>query len=554
MAKHDMTKMGESNSGNHGSMAMDMNGSDKDNDAVRAKELELEQMRILQRQLDQAYQREIEAQKKEDAKARALMKSDPRGHIAMMKMEQEHRQLALELPRMLLQHEAHVYQELQDAQVAAQAKIPETGKMMGQMVAMARWSQIPLLVLGLWLICSPFSLGYHSVPMIWSDIISGILVTVLAVIAFRTKRVWPAWANAFVGLWLAFAPIAFSTPDAAAYANDTLMGMFVITFAVLIPMMMKMPGSEIPPGWSYNPSSWLQRAPILALALFSFFLARYMTAFQLGHITSVWDPIFGDGTVLVLGSDLSKSFPISDGGLGAFTYLVELLSGFMGDPRRWRTMPWMVALFGFMVIPLGVVSVVLIMLQPIIIGEWCTVCLLSALFMLIMIALSLDEVIAMIQFLAQTRRAGKSVWRAFWLGGDALGDNLTPQRPQTDHQSQMFWGVTVPWNLLVSALLGAWLMIAPDVFQAQGQAADSDRILGALVVTVAIVAFAEVTRAARFINIALALAIIVLPWVFGGATPASGINNLIIGLLIIALSISPGKIKNTYDDWNALIV
>ena len=97
----------------------------------------------------------------------------------------------------------------------------------------------------------------------------------------------------------------------------------------------------------------MQRAPILALALFSFFLARYMTAFQLGHITSAWDPIFGDGTVLVLGSDLSKSFPISDAGLGAFTYLVELLSGFMGDPRRWRTMPWMVALFGFMVIPLG---------------------------------------------------------------------------------------------------------------------------------------------------------------------------------------------------------
>ena len=554
MQKHDMSKMGDSNSGNHDSMAMNMSGSDKDNDDVLAKELQLEQMRTLQRQLDQAYQHEIAAQKKEDAKAHALMEQNPRGHIAMMKMEQEHRQLALELPRQLLQHEAHVYQELQNAQAIAQASMPETGKMMIEMVSMSRWSQIPLLVLGLWLIVSPFSLGYRSVPMIWSDVISGFLVTALAVIAFRTKRVWAAWANTFVGLWLAFAPVVFRTPDAAAYANDTLMGMLVVVFAVLIPMMMTMPGPDVPLGWSYNPSTWMQRTPILALALFSFFLARYMTAFQLGHITSAWDPIFGDGTALVLGSDLSKSFPISDAGLGAFVYLVELLSGFMGDPRRWRTMPWMVALFGLMVVPLGIVSVVLIMLQPIIIGEWCTVCLLSALFMLIMIALSLDEVIAMLQFLMQTRRAGKSVWRAFWLGGDALGDNLTPQRPQTDHQSQMFWGVTVPWNLLVSAVLGAWLMIAPDVFQTQGLAADSDHILGALVVTVAIVAFAEVTRAARFINIALAFAIMVLPWVFSGATLTSGINNLIIGLLIIALSISPGKIKNTYDGWNALIV
>jgi len=554
MAKHDMANMGASNADKNDSMGMDMSGSDKDNDAVRAKELELEQTRILQRQLDQAYQREIETQKKEDAKAHALMESDPRAHITMMKMEQEHRQLALELPRLLLQHEAHVYQELQTAQVTAQAKMPDTGKMMTEMVAMARWSPIPLLVLGLWLVVSPFSLGYRNVPLIWSDVISGILVTALAVIAFRTKRVWAAWANTFVGLWLAFAPVAFRTPDAAAYANDTLIGMLVMTFAVLIPMMMKMPGPEVPLGWSYNPSTWMQRAPILALALLSFFLARYMTAFQLGHIASAWDPIFGDGTVLVLGSALSKSFPISDAGLGAFTYLVELLSGFMGDPRRWRTMPWMVALFGFMVVPLGIVSVVLIMLQPVIVGAWCTACLLSALFMLIMVALSLDEVIAMLQFLMQTHRAGKSVWRTFWLGGDALGDNLTPQRPQTDHQSQMFWGVTVPWNLLVTAALGAWLMIAPDVFKTQGLAADSDHILGALVVTVAIVAFAEVTRAARFINIALALAIIVLPWVFGGATLASVANDLIIGLLIIALSIPPGKIKNTYGGWNALIV
>ena len=554
MAKHDMKNMDDSNAGNNDSMAMNMSEPDQGNDGVRAIELQLEQMRAQQRQLEQAYQREVAAQKKEDARARELMESDPRGHIQMMKMEQEHRQLALELPRLLLQREAQVYQELQSAQEAAGAKIPEAGKMMGEMVTMARWSQIPLLVLGLWLIVSPFSLGYRSVLLIWSDMISGLLVIVLAVIAFRTKRAWAAWANTFVGLWLAFAPIAFWAPDAAAYANDTLVGMLVIVFAVLVPMMMQMPGPEVPLGWSYNPSTWLQRAPILALALLSFFMSRYMAAFQLGHIPWAWDPIFGNGTILVLTSTVSKAFPVSDAGLGAFIYLVELLSGFMGDPRRWRTMPWMVALFGLMVVPLGIVSVGLIILQPVVVGAWCTPCLLSALFMLIMVALSLDEVIAMLQFLMQTRRAGKPVWRTFWLGGDAQGDNLTPRRPETTHPRQMFWGVTAPWNLLLSAVLGAWLMLAPAVFQTQGRAAHSDHILGALVVTVAIVAFAEVTRAARFINIILALGIIVLPWLFGGATLPSGINDLIIGVLIIALSIPPGKIKNTYNNWNPLIL
>lgn len=566
-SKHEMLSMGESNTNAAGEMKMDhsnvqgtgemdmnMSGSDKGGDTVHAKELQLEQMRAQQTQLEQAIEHEIAAQKQEDSRAHELMERDPREHIEMMKMEQVHRQLALELPRILLQREAQVYQELQSVQQAASTRTPEAGKMMGEMVAMARWSQIPLLVLGFWLIVSPFTFGYRSVALTWSDIISGILVITFAVITFHTGRAWAAWANTFVGLLLAFAPLAFWAPDAAAYANDVLVGALVVVFAVLVPMMMNMPGPEVPLGWSYNPSTWLQRAPILALALLSFFLSRYMAAFQLGHIAWAWDPIFGNSTVQVLTSTVSKSFPISDAGLGAFTYLVELLSGFMGDPRRWRTMPWMVALFGFMVVPLGIVSVGLIILQPVVVGAWCTFCLLSAFFMLIMIALSLDEVIAMLQFLLQTRRAGKSVWRTFWLGGDALGDNLTPRRPETTHPRKMVWGVTAPWNLLVSTLLGAWLMASPAVFQTQGLAAHSDHILGAMVVTVTIIALAEVTRAARFINIALALGIIVLPWLLGGTTVAAGINDLLIGALIIALSIRPGKIKNTYGAWNPLIV
>jgi uncharacterized membrane protein len=432
--------------------------------------------------------------------------------------------------------------------------MPSSGRMMmGRMVAMASWSQIAILPLWLWLIASPFTLGYGG-PLMWSDLIGGILVMALAAIAFRSGRAWPAWANTFVGLRLAFAPLLFWTPSPAAFANDMLVGTLVITFAILIPMMMQMPGPEVPPEWSYNPSSWLQRAPVLALALFSFLLARYMAAFQLGHIAWAWDPVFGNGTILVLTSEVSKTFPVSDSGLGAFIYLIELLSGFMGDPRRWRTMPWMVSLFGLLIVPLGIVSVVLVMLQPVAVGAWCTFCLLSALFLLIMVALSLDEVIAMIQFLVQTRRAGKSVWRTFWLGGNAPGDPFTPRRRETTQLREMFFGMTVPWNLLVSAALGGWLMATPSIFHIHGPGAHSDQILGALVVSVAIIAFAEVARTARFINGALAMAIIVLPWLLGGATLASGVNDLIAGALIIVLSIPPGKVKNTYGSWNPLIV
>jgi hypothetical protein len=110
------------------------------------------------------------------------------------------------------------------------------------------------------------------------------------------------------------------------------------------------------------------------------------------NITSRSPTFFGLGTVRVLTSDVSRAFPIPDAGLGAVAYMIEFLMGFMGDKVRWRTMPWMVTFFGILVVPLGVVSITLIVLQPLAVGAWCTPCLIAAAAMLVMIALTLDEV------------------------------------------------------------------------------------------------------------------------------------------------------------------
>ena len=48
-------------------------------------------------------------------------------------------------------------------------------------------------------------------------------------------------------------------------------------------------------------------------------------------------------------------------------------------------MPWLVLLFGLMIVPLGVVSITFIVIQPILIGTWCTLCLIAAAAMLIQI-------------------------------------------------------------------------------------------------------------------------------------------------------------------------
>ena len=96
--------------------------------------------------------------------------------------------------------------------------------------------------------------------------------------------------------------------------------------------------------------------------------------------------------------------------------------GCKGGTRRWYTMPWIVILFGILVVPLGLISIILVILQPLLVGHWCFWCLLAAICMLIMIALTVDEVVAVVQYLVQVKRTKQPFWQVFWKGGDFACD------------------------------------------------------------------------------------------------------------------------------------
>lgn len=425
------------------------------------------------------------------------------------------------------------------------------------------WVYWTVVVLGVWLMTSPVTFGYESAALVWSDLISGALLVVFGLLSLSPRRLWAPWAACFVGIWLQFAPLVFWAPTAVAYVTDTLIGSLVIALTVLIPgmpgmMNMMEMGPEVPPGWSYNPSSWLQRAPVIALGFVGWFISRYLAAYQLGYIDTAWDPFFRAGTMRVLDSEVSKAFPISDAGLGAVAYTIEALMGYMGGPARWRTMPWMVTFFGVLVIPLGVVSITLVILQPVAVGAWATLALATAIAMLIMIPLTLDEVVAMGQFLARSRWEGKSLWRTFWMGGTVeggSGDQRSPRftAPLAESGPAMVWGVTIPWSLLASTALGLWLMAAPAVLGSMGTAADNSRIMGALIVATAVIAMAEVGRPLRFLNVLFALWVIGAPWILSGATTVTTWNNAVVGALVLLLSVRRGMIRERYGSWNRFI-
>src|SRR5690606_28402600 len=108
----------------------------------------------------------------------------------------------------------------------------------------------------------------------------------------------------------------------------------------------------------------------------------------------------------------------------------EILTGVIGSRRRWRTMPWLVLLFGLMIVPLGVVSIFFIIVQPVWIGTWCTLCLIGAAAMLAQIPYSLDELLATAQFLRRRQRAGRPLLRVLLRGDtDDIGDAPVPDAP-----------------------------------------------------------------------------------------------------------------------------
>ena len=467
---------------------------------------------------------------------------------------------------------------------------------MEQMAAMRRsklWVHYLVIALGAWLATSPFQFGLFDAEGVqtardlsgerelwsvatrarlsgWNDLVCGTLLMVTGALSLKSRFKAAQWATTAIGLWLLFAPLVFWTPSAAAYLNDTIVGALAITLSVLVPMMPgmshegMMDKSTIPAGWTYSPSSWPQRLPMIMLGFFGFLIARYLAAYQLGHIDSVWDPFFGsptaeNGTEYIITSSVSQAFPIPDAGLGATAYMIEALMGAMGSAKRWRTMPWMVTFFFILVVPLGAVSIFFIIIQPIMIGTYCTLCLIQAFAMLLMIPIALDEVVAMGQYMARSRREGRPLVRTFFKGGpDPKSDSADEQEPRGPFAQQLrkgLFGVSFPWPLIACTALGIWLMFSRMAFGTSGTLADSDHLLGALIVTVSVIALAEPARALRFLNVPMGLWIAASPFVLSGEPGLAVVNNLMVGLAIAALSLPRGRRSDHhYGGWDTYIV
>lgn len=174
-------------------------------------------------------------------------------------------------------------------------------------------------------------------------------------------------------------------------------------------------GAYAPPGWTYNPSTWSDRWPLLVLAAIGLAAAIYTACAQLGIVAQMWDPFFGSqSSYLVTHSVISRLLPIPDGLLGVVGYVCDLIFGSIGGRDRWRSLPVMVVLFAITITGLGIVSVALTILQGAFIEHWCTVCLVSAAVSILIFGLGIGEVLASLQYLAREQARGHALWSLLW--------------------------------------------------------------------------------------------------------------------------------------------
>ena len=113
------------------------------------------------------------------------------------------------------------------------------------------------------------------------------------------------------------------------------------------------------------------------------------------------------------------------------------------------------------------------------------------------------------------------------------------------------------WARLISALLGGWLLAAPDVlgYSRVAAAANNDHAVGAIVLCASLVAVWPVMRPLRWIELLAGAWLIAAPWIllrWYGWIPT--LDSLGVGLALLVIAFLGGKTGKSFGGgWMMLL-
>ena len=94
------------------------------------------------------------------------------------------------------------------------------------------WQDWVNLVLGLWVLISPWALRFATAEHAWNAYLVGAGIAILAAAALIAFQPWEEWVNLALGAWLLISPwlLGFSTATIAMW-NAVIIGALVVVFA-----------------------------------------------------------------------------------------------------------------------------------------------------------------------------------------------------------------------------------------------------------------------------------------------------------------------------------
>ena len=95
------------------------------------------------------------------------------------------------------------------------------------------WQDGVSVLVGIWLVASPWVLGYYGITAaMWNSVAVGVIFAVAAGAALLKFHEWEEWINVVLGAWLIISPwlLAYAVMGAAAW-NHVIVGLLVLALS-----------------------------------------------------------------------------------------------------------------------------------------------------------------------------------------------------------------------------------------------------------------------------------------------------------------------------------
>jgi hypothetical protein len=107
------------------------------------------------------------------------------------------------------------------------------------MATKQRWQDWLTFVLGIWLLVSPsfYSTSYTLNAMTYNTLIMGVVVLIISGAAIANYQPWEEWLETLVGVWLIVSPFALGFTDMTfAMTNHIVVGAVVVIDSLWVAM------------------------------------------------------------------------------------------------------------------------------------------------------------------------------------------------------------------------------------------------------------------------------------------------------------------------------